>query len=100
VANLQLQGLLMAIASINNVLVRKGVLTVDEIDQALQKAEAGLTGEERFSQDMTPANRDAACFPVRLLMVANTMQGEADLPTFSDLARTVGETKGPYNDQQ
>ncbi len=46
VANLQLQGLLMAIASINNVLVQKGILSIDEIDTALHKAETNLTSEE------------------------------------------------------
>ena len=38
VANLQLEGLLMAIAWINNVLVRKGMLSVQEIDEALAVA--------------------------------------------------------------
>ena len=42
VTNLQLQGLLMALASINNSLVHKGLLTVDEIDLACRKAEASL----------------------------------------------------------
>ena len=67
VANLQLQGLLMAIASINNALVHKGVLNIDEVDLALQKAEANLTSEERMFEDMTPPQRDAVCFPIRLL---------------------------------
>ena len=45
VANLQLEGLLMAVASINNVLVRKGILSVREIDEALAKAESGLMAD-------------------------------------------------------
>ncbi|MGO4833816.1 hypothetical protein AB4144_16255, partial [Rhizobiaceae sp. 2RAB30] len=69
VANLQLEGLLMAVASINGTLVRKGLLTSDEVDDALRRAEAGLTGEERLYQDMSPANRDAVCFPIRLLQL-------------------------------
>lgn len=100
VANLQLHGLLMAVASINNALVHKGILSVDDIDRALRKAESNLTGEERLFEDMTPANRDAVCFPVQFLMTANNIQGEKEIPTFSELARTVGETKGPYNDHQ
>jgi|SRR4051794_26640774 hypothetical protein len=99
VANLQLQGLLMAIASINTVLVQKGILGVEEIDLALRKAEANLTAEERVGE-MSPANRDAACFPIRLLQFANNAQGETAIPTFSELARLVGTTKEPYNDQQ
>ncbi len=99
VANLQLQGLLMAIASINNALVHKGVLNIDEIDLALQKAEANLTSEERMFEDMTPTQRDAVCFPIRLLQAANNSQGETEVSSFSELVRLVGKTKDPYNDQ-
>lgn len=99
VANLQIEGLLMAIAAINNTLVRKGLLSVDDVDLALRKVEASLTGDERLYEDMSPSNRDAVCFPIRLLMAANAAQGEADIPPFSDLAKSVGKTKEPYNDQ-
>lgn len=99
VANLQLEGLLMAVASLNNLLVHKGLLGIDEIDLALRKAEAGLTGEERIYEDLTPAQRDAVCFPIRLLMMANSTQSETELPPFSELTRMVGRTKDPYGDQ-
>ncbi|MBZ9703074.1 MULTISPECIES: hypothetical protein [unclassified Mesorhizobium] len=98
VANLQLEGLLMAVASINHVLVRKGVLTSEEIDIALRKAEAGETSEER-SEGMSASSRDAVNFPIRLLELANQCQPEADMPSFSKLARMVGQMKEPYNDQ-
>ena len=98
VANLQLEGLLMAIASINHVLVRKGVLTTEEIDIALRRAEASETAEER-SDGMSSSNRDAINFPIRLLELANRCQPEADIPSFSALARMVGQMKEPYNDQ-
>ncbi|WP_269930527.1 hypothetical protein [Aminobacter sp. HY435] len=98
VANLQLEGLLMAIASINHVLVRKGVLSAEEIDIALRKAEASETAEER-SGGMSSSSRDAVIFPIRLLQLANQCQPEADIPSFSALARMVGQIKEPYNDQ-
>ncbi|SFP35365.1 hypothetical protein SAMN03159463_04065 [Mesorhizobium sp. NFR06] len=98
VANLQLEGLLMAVAAINHVLVKKGVLSVEEIDIALRKAEACETGEER-SEAISPSNRDAINFPIRLLELANQCQPEADMPSFSKLARMVGQMKEPYNDQ-
>ncbi len=98
VANLQLEGLLMAIASINHILVRKGVLSAEEIDIALRKAEASETGEER-SDGMSPSSRDAVNFPIRLLELANQCQPEADIPSFSKLARMVGQMKEPYNDR-
>jgi hypothetical protein len=99
VANLQLEGLLMAIASINNVLVRKGLLSVEEIDEALRKAEAGLTSEDRVQEDLSPSNRDAVCFPIRLLQLANRGQSETSVQPFSQLARAVGLRKESYNDQ-
>jgi len=99
VANLQLEGLLMAVASINNLLVNQGLLSVDDIDTALRKAEAGLTGDEHLLGTMPPANRDAVCFPIRLLRLANNMQSQTGVPPFSELARKIGQTKLPYNDQ-
>jgi hypothetical protein len=48
---------------------------------------------------MSPANRDAICFPIRLLQLANNSQSESSVPGFSELARMVGQTKEHYNDQ-
>ena len=98
VANLQLEGLLMAVASINNLLVHEKLLSIDDIDTALRKAEAGLTGDEHVLGDMSPANRDAVCFPIRLLRLAN-LQSATGVPPFAELARAVGQTKKLYNDQ-
>jgi hypothetical protein len=98
VANLQLEGLLMAVAAINKLLVDKGLVSVAEIDLALGKVEASLTGEERITEELTPANRDAVCFPIRLLKLANLGESEW-IPPFSELAKSVGQTKTRYNDQ-
>lgn len=98
VANLQLEGLLMAVASINHVLVRKSILSAEEIDIALRKAEASETGQER-AEGVSSSNRDAINFPIRLLQLANQCQPEADMPSFSDLARMVAQVKEPYNDE-
>jgi hypothetical protein len=98
VANLQLEGLMMAVASINHVLVRKGILSVGEVDTALLKAQSNMTGEER-SPELSPSFRDAINFPLRFLQVCNQCNPEADLPTFSDITRLVADMKPPYNDQ-
>jgi hypothetical protein len=45
------------------------------------------------------ANRDAVFFPIRLLQLAHANAADAPI-SFADLARMVGETKQPYNDQQ
>lgn len=99
VANLQLEGVLMAFASINKALVDKGILTVGEIDKALARAEANLTGEERVNETMSPSNRDAVCFPIRVLRLANDGGANERPPSFADLARGVGQAKRLYNDQ-
>jgi hypothetical protein len=99
VANLQLEGLMMALASLNNVLVQKGLVSITEIDEALHRAESALASEERLYEDMSPSQRDAVCFPLRLLRMANRDQTDAGVPGFSDLARMVGRRKEPYNDQ-
>lgn len=92
-ANLQLQGLLVAMASLNNLFVRKGLLSVEDIADALGSAEKTIAADEALLDDITPANRDAVCFPVRLLQLANRAQSETATPGFSELARMVGETK-------
>lgn len=98
VANLQLEGLLMAIASVNHALVRKGILSGEDIDTALRKAEANETDQNR-ADELSTSNRDAINFPIRLLRLANQCQAESDLPSFSALTRMVGQMKEPYNDE-
>lgn len=98
-ANLQLEGLLMAMVEINRLLVRKTLLSREEIDLALRRAETSVTGEER-SHDLSPANRDAIAFPVRLLRLANNWSSDDDTPEFTTLAKVIGETKEHYNDQR
>jgi hypothetical protein len=83
-ANLQLRGLLLAMAQINNALVQKGVLSIDELDDALGKAEANLMSEEGASEDLSPSNRDAVCFPIRLLQAAIMPKAEPRSPLMAN----------------
>lgn len=99
VANLQLQGLYLAVASINNALVAKGVLSRDEVDTALRRAEQVALGDERIFEDMNPSSRDAVAFASRFLAAANNSASENGVAPFSELARLVGQTKGHYPDQ-
>ena len=98
VANLQIEGLLVAVAAINRLLVQKGTLSTEEIDLALRKAEANETDQERAGS-VSSSNRDAINFPIRLLQLANRCQREAAMPSFTQLARMVGQGKEPYNDE-
>ncbi|MBN8941306.1 MAG: hypothetical protein J0H01_17500 [Rhizobiales bacterium] len=97
-ANLQLEGLCMAVAALNRLFVEKGLVSPDEIDLVLHKAEASLTNEDPRSEDLSPANRDAVVFPLRLLRLANAQAGQP-APSFASLTKSVAGTKRPYNDQ-
>lgn len=93
VANLQLQGLYLAFAAINNALVAKGLLTREEVDRALRLAEQTALGDERQVEDSPPSGRDAVAFPARLLALANNSASGEEILPFSELARLVGQTK-------
>lgn len=98
-ANLQLEGLVMAIASLTQALVAKGALTGEEVDTALARAEQTALGDDRVTEDLSAANRDAVVFPIRLLRMANNAPAEA-IPAFAELTKMVGMTKERHNDQR
>lgn len=94
--NLQVQGICLAIAALNKLLIAKGLLSAPEIETALQTAEVAASNDERFFASLTPPQRDAVTFPIRFLQEANR---HGDDLSFSALAKAVGENKKPYNDQ-
>ncbi len=96
VANLQLQGLLLVIAELVRLLKSKGLVSDVEIDTALRKAEAAASSDDRFQDELSLASRDAICLAARLLRVANSTGPVG----YADLAREVGLSKTPYNDQR
>ena len=98
-ANLQLEGLLIALASMNNLLVSKGLVSTEEVTNSLNSAEQTILGDYRVDE-LDPAQRDAIAFPIRLLRLAANGSSGRDIQTFSELAKMVGETKPGYNDQQ
>jgi len=69
-ANLQLEGLYLAIAAVNNALVEKGALSREELSIALRRAEETALGDYR-SEELSSAQRDAMAFPARLLLMAH-----------------------------
>jgi hypothetical protein len=88
-ANLQLEGLYMAVAGLIELLKQKGVCDSNEIDVALARAEhAAFEGK-----DLSPANLEAISFPIRLLRLANTTSFAGHPLPFQELARRVGEAK-------
>ena len=91
-ANLQLEGLYLAVAAINNALVVKGVLTRKEVDDALRVAEDTARVSPDKSELSLP-NREAIAFPLRLLRLANNSADNEGTMGFAELARTIGEMK-------
>lgn len=87
-ANLQLEGLIMAVAAINRLLVEKGLASQDEIDRALAGAEAGF--DERTA-GLSDSNRKGMVFPIRVLALANRTAGTGEGFDFSTYARMVGD---------
>ena len=90
-ANLQLEGLYMAIAALTEALKQKGLLSAGEVDVALSRAErSAIEGLER---DLSAANVEAISFPIRLLRLANSTSFAGHPLPFSELTRRVGEAK-------
>jgi hypothetical protein len=90
-ANLQLEGLYMAVASLVELMKDKGLASTEEIDIALARAER--SAYDGKAEEMSPANLSAISFPIRLLRLANsTAAAGASLP-FPELARRVGEAR-------
>jgi hypothetical protein len=91
-ANLQLEGLLLALACVFDVLKRRGVLSQKEIAEALDQAEASALADHRRPAEVSSANVDAICFPIRFLReAANRMPGQTQ--AFTDITSHVGRNK-------
>lgn len=88
-ANLQLKGLIMAMASICDAIAEKELLTRGEIDAALSKAQRAI--EEDDDHELSGANQAAILFPIRVLQLAGKAGRKGEGATFSDYARLVGK---------
>ena len=93
-ANLQLEGLYVAVTALAEALREKGLLSAAEIDRSLERAEtvAWRAAEEK---DVSAANIEAIIFPVRYLRVAVDASARGQHLPFHEVARIVGETKEP-----
>ena len=92
-ANLQLEGVYAAIAALMDALRAKNLLSEVEIDEALTKAEHCLAKDPARPAELSAANLDAICFPLRLLRVANARGARGEDCSFTCLAAEVGRTK-------
>lgn len=88
-ANLQLEGLYVAVASLMEAIRQKGLLDSEEIEQALLRAE---TIAPKRSEPMPEANLAAIRFPARLLRIANQAATRGEQLSFEEMTRRV---RGP-----
>ena len=87
-ANLQIEGLLVALATLNNRLISSGVLTREEVSDALDEALQTLSADT--SRNLSDANVKAILFPVRFLADAvRATQDETDR-AFAEETRRIG----------
>jgi hypothetical protein len=87
-ANLQLEGLIMAVAALSDTLVSKGLVTHQEMTAALGEAERAV--EQQEDHKLSGSNRAATLFPIRVLLLANEASQRGKKFTFSDYAELVG----------
>ena len=90
-ANLQLEGLYMAVASLVELLKHKGLINANEVEVALARAERSVF--EGKSNDLSASNLEAIGFPIRLLRLANSTSFTGHTLPFNELTRRVGEAK-------
>ena len=90
-ANLQLQGLLLALYALLDAVKQKGLMTPDELDEAFDTAEANALADPQRASQLSPASLDGMLFPIRFLRAANTASKVPE--TFTTITQLVGETK-------
>ena len=87
-ANLQMEGTLLALAALCEVLKRKGVLSGEEIAEALSCAEKGASAR---SSGLSEANVEAIRFPIRFLRHA--MQRDGQALGYAAIAAGIGRSR-------
>ena len=91
-ANPQLEGLYMALAAINRLMVEKQLLTHEEIRETLAEVERAVINDPN-AHNVSPSHSKAVAFPIRLLSVANEAAEKGVHPSFEELARHVGQQR-------
>jgi len=92
-ANLQLEGLLLALSSLVSLLRQKGIASEEEICAVLKQAEAAALGDPARPGGVSAANVEAVLFPIRYLKAAAVNPLEHAVQPFSQVATHVGQTK-------
>ncbi|MEA3534330.1 hypothetical protein [Rhizobium sp. CC-YZS058] len=92
-ANLQLEGLTMAVAAITRMLTEKGLATHQDIRSALKNAEEEAAASA--GSELSGSNQKGILFPIRLLSLANDAAERGESASFKTFARQVGLSDRP-----
>jgi hypothetical protein len=88
-ANLELEGLYLAMSAVNNLLIEKGLMTHAELRQVLTETKTALTSQEKL-RNLSESNRKAICFPISFLLLASDKSEKAEPVDFQTIAKEVG----------
>ncbi|MDR6898227.1 hypothetical protein J2Y51_005272 [Bosea sp. BE109] len=87
-ANLQLEGLMLAVAALFGEMKRNGSLNASQIEAALDRAESGAS---QRTTDLSDPNAEAIRFPVRFLREA--LRDDAGDLDYRSLVAAVGRAR-------
>jgi hypothetical protein len=96
-ANLQLQGLLAVCSALLRAIEQKGVLSREQIEAALHRAEADAAESAQQHDGLSDAHVDAVRFPARYLRMA--LSDAAGARSYARVATAVGRTKDSDEDR-
>ncbi len=97
-ANLQLEGLYLALAAIMSALKERNLLSEAELDAALAAAETAAGRGTGRASSLSSANADAVRFPIRFLRLAN--RSALDQLSFAEFASAIGRSKAPAGEAE
>lgn len=92
-ANLQMEGMLMAVSALCRLIREKGIAGADEIDAALAEAETALAADRLRPEQLSQANVEAVLFPLRFLREANRREVPGASAAYTEIATMVGRTR-------
>lgn len=90
-ANLQLEGLLVALTHLIGALQRKGLLSHEDVARALGDAEVSARVNADRGGQLREANQNAVLFPIRYLLEATV--AEAEGKPFRTITADIGRDK-------
>jgi hypothetical protein len=90
-ANLQLEGLLVALTHLVGVLQRKGLMTHEEVRDALAQAEKTALGHADRGGQLREANQQAILFPIRYLAEATSSHAQGR--PYREITADIGRDK-------